>query len=493
MGPWALFKKTMKILRGGATSWDVALGVLLGFAWGMIPGFNLTVLIIVLLLLVLNANIPSAVFALAIGKLISIIGAPLLYEAGFFLIHKTACEGLVRSVCDMPVLAFLDFQVYCVFAGLIAGLIGGVILAIAAGLFVRSLRKGLLAMHEKGGVQKVSGNIFVRIVLRIVFGKQKASLAEAMAKKSPILRKKGASFVLIIIVICGVAVWVASSSIFGRAVEAGLCKANGAEVNLRSASLSLLTGKLKMHGLQVTDAKKPENNSFQSELIVLKVSMSDLLAKRVVVDLIQCDQLKLNQQRETPGEVYESDEAPPSPPKFDLSGLKLPANVEYARKVKELNDYLRKVKEFMDDRQAGDDKEQKITVEDERAKQLELAKLEGYQSLSADNILRQRPAWAIVDIKLETLLIDNFPAVIIRGENLSSNRRLWGKNPKIWAEADKKALTEYLLKKSPVGDNGSPLDAVGDLLGGKNDDAKTDTDEKDKKKGGGLLDIFKKK
>ena len=201
MGPWALFRKTMKILRGGATSRDVALGVLLGFLWGMIPGFNLTVLIIVLLLLIFNANIPSAVFALALGKLISITGAPLMYELGFFLIHNTGCEGLVRSVCDTPVLAFLDFQIYCVFAGLVFGLIVGIILAIIAGLFIRSLRKGLLAMHAKGGVQKVSSNIFVRIVLRIVFGKQKATLAEALAKKSPILRKKGLIFVVIIVVI----------------------------------------------------------------------------------------------------------------------------------------------------------------------------------------------------------------------------------------------------------------------------------------------------
>jgi len=312
MGPWALFRKTMKILRGGATSRDVAIGVLLGFLWGMIPGFNLTVLIIVLLLLlVFNANIPSAVFSLALGKLISITCAPLLYEMGFFLIHNTGCEGLVREVCDTPVLAFLDFQVYCVFAGLIVGLIVGVILAIVAGLFIRSLRKGLMAMHEKGGVQKVSNNIFVRIILRIIFGKKKATLEEALAKKSPILRKKGLAFVVIVVVLCGVGVWIVGASDFADIAAKQLGKANGAEVNLRSVSLSLLTGKLEINGLQVTDAKKPENNSFQAEAIILKISMSDLLAKRVVIDLIQCDQLKLNQKRETPGEVYPSDDTPP--------------------------------------------------------------------------------------------------------------------------------------------------------------------------------------
>jgi len=138
-----------------------------------------------------------------------------------------------------------------------------------------------------------------------------------------------------------------------------------------------------------------------------------------------------------------------------------------------------------------------VSLEDEHAKQqLELAKLKtyqklkAYQKLSADDILRERAAWAIVDIKLETLLIDNFPAVIIRGENLSSDRKLWGKDPKIWAESDKKALAEY-LKKGLTGEGGSPLDAVGDFFGGKKDDAKTDDTKKDEKKGGGLLDIFK--
>jgi uncharacterized protein (TIGR03546 family) len=482
MGPWALFRKTMKILRGGATSRDVALGVLLGFLWGMIPGFNLTILIIVLLLLILNANFPSAIFALLLGKLISITCAPLLYEMGFFLIHKAGCEGLVRSVCDTPVLAFLNFQVYCVFAGLIFGLIVGVILAIVAGLFIRSLQKGILAMHEKGGVQKVSSNIFTRIILRILFGKQKTTLKEALDKKSPILRKKGLIFVVIIVVIFIGGIWLVGASDFADIAAEQLGKANGAEVNISSASLSLLTGKLEINGLQVTDAKKPENNSFQADAIILKMSMSDILAKRVVVDLIQCDKLQLNQKRETPGEVYPSDKTPPSLPKFDLSGL--PAQLEYINKLKDLNDYLQKLKKYMDDKE---DEQEEVSLEDEHAEQIRLAKLKGYQSLSAGEILRERAAWAIADVKMETVLINDFPPVIIRGENLSSDRKLWGKDPKIWAESDEEALAEY-IKKGLIGEGGSPLDAVSDLLGGKKDDAKTDDTKKDEKKGGGLLD-----
>ncbi|MCK5113803.1 MAG: DUF2062 domain-containing protein [Phycisphaerae bacterium] len=479
MGPWALFRKTMKILRGGATSRDVALGVLLGFLWGMIPGFNLTVFIIVLLLLILNANVPSAVFALALGKLISITGAPLCYELGFFLIHKAGFAPLVRSVCDTPVLAFLDFQIYCVFAGLIFGLIVGGVLAIIAGLFIRSLRKGLMAMSAKGGVQKVSSNIFTRIVLRIVFGKQKATLAEALAKKSPILRKKGLIFVVIVVVIFGGGIWVASSQDYTSILADQLGKANGAEVNIRATSFSLLRGRFEINGLQVTDPKTATNNSFQAETIVLDVSMSDLLAKRLVVDLIQCDRLQLNEKRDKPGEVYPSkEEAPPSPPQFDLNKL-IPANLEYVNKVKELNEYLEKLKEYMDDKE---EQPQEVSLEDEHAKQLELAKLKGYQKLSADDILRERAAWAIVKIKAETILIADFPPVIILGKNISSNRKLWGKEPKVWAEQDKEALAEY-LKKSLTGEGDSPLDGVSELLGGKKDDGK-----KDEKKGGGLLD-----
>ncbi|NQU76008.1 MAG: hypothetical protein HQ546_06840, partial [Planctomycetes bacterium] len=50
MNPIKLIRKFVKALRGGSSFREVFLGVFLGFAVGMIPGVNLTLILAVLLL-----------------------------------------------------------------------------------------------------------------------------------------------------------------------------------------------------------------------------------------------------------------------------------------------------------------------------------------------------------------------------------------------------------------------------------------------------------
>ena len=76
MNPLKLFRKLVKLLRGGAGPWETFAGCVLGMVIGMTPGFNMTVVIALLLLLVLNAHFALAIIAWAIGKALCLVLAP---------------------------------------------------------------------------------------------------------------------------------------------------------------------------------------------------------------------------------------------------------------------------------------------------------------------------------------------------------------------------------------------------------------------------------
>ena len=87
MNPIKLIRKLGKLLRGGSTSKQIFLGVFLGFAAGMIPSLDLTLLLCIFLLLILNTNGCLAVPAYALGKILCLALAPVTFRMGYFMIH----------------------------------------------------------------------------------------------------------------------------------------------------------------------------------------------------------------------------------------------------------------------------------------------------------------------------------------------------------------------------------------------------------------------
>ena len=118
MNPFKLLKKLVKLLRGGAGTWEIFTGCLLGMIIGMTPGFNMTIVIAVVLLLVLNAHMALALTALAIGKILCLILAPVTFEIGYVLVHGIGLEGLFHTFSQTPVLALMNLHYYCLVGGL---------------------------------------------------------------------------------------------------------------------------------------------------------------------------------------------------------------------------------------------------------------------------------------------------------------------------------------------------------------------------------------
>ena len=463
MNPIKLIRKLGKVLRGGASRRAVFLGIFLGFGIGMIPGVNLTLIIFIAAFFLLNSNGAMGAIFIFLGKLLCLAAAPLTYEFGRFLIHDAGLAGLVQYCAETPGLALLDLQVYCLIGALPIIIVGGGLAGWLVGRLMDKLRDSLAGAKGKSArLDKVSQNVVVRGFLRVAFGKKIAP----DKIKQPLIRIGRLVAVVVVVAAVFVLQMLYLNSAVRVGIESGLGSANGAEVNLGKAELSLGDGLLILTDLQVTDPQRPENNRVQAERIVLKVSVADMLAKRFVVDLIECDKMRTDTLRESPGEVYlPAEEQPKAPAQLiDLSKF-AGKSAEYYDQIKKFNERLKKLTEYLNE----DDPNQAKTDEERLAKLARDIRSLGYLKLSAKEFLAKNPTWIIRKVSVTQLeLAPGFPTFTIEGKNLSSHPSLCPEPMSLKALPDKDALKKITASSG---------NSLGNGLGGlfkKDADKKTE-------------------
>lgn len=447
MNPIKLIRKLVKVLRGGATFRQMFLAILLGFAAGMIPGINLTLIACIVLLLILNTNGGLAVMGYVVGKALCLLLAPVTFEIGYLLIHSAGLMGLIQTLADTPVLALLDLHVYCLLGALPLIVVLGGGMGWALGTIILKARAGLAAAGQKEKARKVADNLVVRILLRIAFGRQKRTMAEMAEKSSPIFLKGRLIAGLVVIAAILLGQYLFLDVLARKGLEAAIAEAGGAEVNVRRADLSLLTGHLVIEGLQVTDAARPTHNLVQADRIVTDVSVEALLARRLVVDAVECEKIRTDVQRDAPGEVYR--ERPPTDEdkkrwNIDIGGLgKI---TEYYDQAKKLHERIQKLKDYLQDEEP---QTEEGPPDKERLK--EEARLRGYLRLSAKDYLAKRPTWVIRHAKVGGVEVaQGLPGITVEGRELSSHPSLHTEKMELKAYPDEdiaKQLKEGIFGK----------------------------------------------
>ena len=459
MNPFKLVRKLLKALRGGAAARQLVLAVFLGFAVGMIPGVNLTVLTAVVLLLLLNTNGGLAGLSAMFAKALCVLLAPVTFHLGYFMMHSLGLVGLVRATADTPVLALLDLHVYALLGALPIIVVVGGGLALGATVAIRKAQVRIrMASETSEGLRKARGNPVVRLLLRVALGKKRPS-DEDMAASRPLLRKGRlvAGGIILILVVALQALFL--DRLARQSIEAAVALATGAEVNVGKADLSLLSGRLVVENLQVTDAARPTHNQVQADRIVADVSLADLLARRFVLDSVECDNMQLDVQRAVPGQVYrEPTSKEPVLPPLDVGDLgKVKA---YYEQAKRLNEKIQKLKEFLQSDESAKQAPSKDDLEEE-------ARLRGYLRLSAQESLARHPTWVVRNMKLTGVKVHpDLPGVTIEGHNLSSRPSLYPEKMelKVYPEENVlEGLKKGLLDKGP-GERGL-LDGVKGLFG----------------------------
>ena len=482
MNPIKLIRQLGKVLRGGATRRDMFLGIFLGFAIGMVPGVNLTLVLLIVLLLFLNTNGVLAAVAILLGKALAVLLAPVTFHIGYVIIHKIGLTGLFGWAANTPVIALLNLDVYCLIGAVPFIIILGGLGAWFVPRFIVIGREKMAAVAAKGGkLQGVAGNKVARLFLRIVFGKQTETFAEMSDKKSPLIRKGRVIVGAGIIVILLLLQWLLLDTAVRVGLTKGMAAANGAEVNIASASLSLGSGKLVIEGLQVTDPARPTHNHAQAERIVADISISDLLARRLVIELIESVAFKTDAERESPGEVYgTADEASPTDEGAALADM-LGTSAKYYSKVKKFNESLDKLRDGLESDEPGTGEDavppETDTISDEAA-------AKGYFGLSAKDHLTRNPTWVIHELRITQVeLQPDLPTFIIEGKNLSSHPSLLEEKSELTARPDEDALKAFLGKSGLKIDKkalplGGLFDSKGDTEAQETEANSEATDEK---------------
>lgn len=147
-------------------------------------------------------------------------------------------------------------------------------------------------------------------------GKRKLDLNEEESEKKP--KKKGpirwGAIVPIFVILLGFFLYgkYAFDSHLRKAIIYGLEMANGAEVNLKTASLSFLKGKLTLSNLQVTDKENPTHNLVAVGKIDFNLNTYELLKAKFIVEKSEVTNIQWGNKRQNPGRIIKR---PPPDPK----------------------------------------------------------------------------------------------------------------------------------------------------------------------------------
>ena len=101
----------------------------------------------------------------------------------------------------------------------------------------------------------------------------------------------GLSLVLIVYLIFG---WL-MPNVIKWSIEAAGAEITGAEVNLADVSLSYIPLGVTLTGMQVTDARQPDNNLFQFDQAQVELDWLALLSGQTVVDQLTVSAIALDQ------------------------------------------------------------------------------------------------------------------------------------------------------------------------------------------------------
>lgn len=421
-----LVRKIGKILRGGAGRKEIFLGTLFGVLMGFNPGFNFMLLVLLLVTLLLNANISFVVLGAALGKVLSLFLSVASFHIGFFVIHNLGLEGLFRSLCNAPVTALMDLNVYAMAGGLPIAIAVGILLGATFGSMVIRIRKKMLEADQHEIIGKTFGNRASRMLLRLAFGKSKLSLDDEVPKQAPLLRKSGLILVGGVVLISLILEFFLLDIAVTKGIQSSISSITGAEVNIGSAHLSLAKGALEIQDLQVTDPDKPSYNLVQIDHLQADISISDLLRRNYTIELLSGSTVKRDVLRDKPGKVYPKPEEREKPATVEEQPGK--SLDEYFAKADTWKKYGDRAYDYLKKRRANAKAaEQGTTRKPAKEDAMADARRRGYLHAAAD-LVQDRPGWLIEKIEIDDVqLIDEYPPQAFAATEVSSHPELVGK------------------------------------------------------------------
>ena len=342
--------KILAAFRGGVSPVIIFLSVLLGFWFGMVPGFSGFHVVLIVFMLLLNIPVGMLIFWGILGRALCYAAAPVLYHVGLWMQGNT--PFIFRFLESLPVIGLTDFSTYSISGGFSSGPVIGIIAGLLMARSVMSFRRMLLKLEEGSETfRKWYSKTWVRILDRVLIGKRTKDAKSLFAKKTKYIRKAGAVLAVIVIIISLiVSAFIKDEKVKEYAIKA-MTRANGAEVNLDQIGISIFKGAISASGIQVTDPEKPVNNQVAIEKISADASIYDLFLGKVVMNQVEVSNVRFNQQRSTPGKLYEAqiEEEPETfePNEYEFSMADIAKLDKYFKDAKALKEKLQKIRKYL--------------------------------------------------------------------------------------------------------------------------------------------------
>jgi len=351
-------KKWIAVFRGEVAPLLILLSVLLGFWFGLMPGFYGIHVALLVLALVLNIHFRIFLIFAGIGKSLAFAAAPLLYHIGVWAQGSVA--GLFEVLATVPVIGITDFSRYALAGALIVGPILGIVLGLLLSRSVISFRRTWLRLQEDSDrFNRWRKKRWIGILATLLIGKGAKDVRAVFERRPKIIRVAGVVVAVLVLAASAVGVYLVQGEMLGDYVTRSLTSANGAEVNLQRLDLDVLGGRVSARGIQATDPAKPANNRVAIGELTAEVSTWNLLLGRVVLDEVKLVSVETDSPRGAPGEVLErADEEdaagePFKPGAFGIPTADVATLESYCENGREMREFMEKVREWLPQGDAG--------------------------------------------------------------------------------------------------------------------------------------------
>ncbi|MFG0284861.1 MAG: hypothetical protein ACF8R7_10610 [Phycisphaerales bacterium JB039] len=437
-----LSRKIGKLIRGKVTPAQIAMACVLGAMLGFVPSLRTSpglVLALTALVLVLNANLFIAAVIAGGAKLLSLLIMPVQFEVGR-LVLDGPLSGLMGALINAPVLAWFGFEYYTTTGGIVLGLLVGVLCAAALVAALTQLRRRLSKL-ETGSerFQKITAKKWVRALLWILVGKRKKSYEELLAKRVGLpIRPLGVVAAVLMVGLVWIGALFLSEPLITSGLQRGLEQANGATVDIGSATVDLSEGRMVVTGLAMADPENLSTDIFRAATVEAKISTSDLLRKRMAIDTLVAADASTGKQRRTPGQLIGPKKKPPAPKPAE-EGKPID---EYLKEAEKWKDRLEQARKWLEELSRKKDEaepeagpgappaERRETLRERLAR--EIAE-KGYARVAAAHLIEGAPTLLVRDTRVEGMTAEQAPGEVfdVRAQNVSTQPWLVEQPPRV--------------------------------------------------------------
>jgi uncharacterized protein (TIGR03546 family) len=355
--PAMITRSIGKVLRGKATPLQLALACILGSLLGFLPGYADGGIItrtpglfatLVVLLVILNANLPLAALIGGLAKLASMALMPVSFEAGRLVIDGPGRPAITTAV-NAPGLALFGLEYYTVTGGMLLGLAFGALAAVLIVYTVTTFRRRMQKLEEGSeAYQKYAGKGWVKAISWLLFGggKGKKTYAELLQKKAgnPV-RILGVVAVILAAGLVYIGQLFFKDEIVTNLARTNLERANGATVDLGKATLDLKKGQLLLTNLAIADPEKLQTDLFRAKTVEATVSTRDLLRKRIAIDQLTSADASTGETRLIPGTLTRPRPEPTTAPAGGQKTIDdyIKDAQQWKERLAQLKDWLEKI------------------------------------------------------------------------------------------------------------------------------------------------------